>query len=92
MDEIANDLSALRAQWSGATATTAKAKAKRRAVEKSISRSSEYWTGRSAQLNVRMTPELKTAVQNAATEFGMSMADFFEAAMVAYIEKKRAKP
>jgi hypothetical protein len=57
-----------------------------------VRKSSEFWTGRSAQLNIRMTPELKYDVQAAASEFSMSMAEFFETAMLEFIAKRRAKP
>jgi predicted HicB family RNase H-like nuclease len=89
MDEL--DPDAIRKMWSGANATPAKAKANRARAEKAASKASDYWTGRSAQLNVRMTPELKIDVQEAAAEFGMSMADFFETAMLEFIAKKRGK-
>jgi predicted HicB family RNase H-like nuclease len=77
---------------SGANATPAKAKANRRRIEKAANKSSDYWTGRSAQLNIRMTPELKTDVQTAAADFGMSMADFFETAVLEFIAKNRGTP
>ena len=90
MDEIANDLKSVRALWSAPTATTAKAKAQRRKVEKAAK--SGFWTGRSAQLNIRMTPELRDDVQKAAADLGMSMADFFESAVLAFITSKGKKP
>jgi hypothetical protein len=89
MDEIA--LSKVRALWGGQNADPAKAKANRRHAEKAASKSSDFWTGRSAQLNIRMTPELKSDVQAAAAEFGMTMADFFETAVLEFITKRRAK-
>jgi hypothetical protein len=90
MDEVSNDLSKVRAMWSAPTSTTAKAKAQRRKIEKAAK--SGFWTGRSAQMNIRMTPELKDDVQKAAADFGMSMADFFESAVLAFISSKRGKP
>jgi predicted HicB family RNase H-like nuclease len=91
VDEITNDLDKVRQLWSSSTATAAKAKAKRRNVEKATRKSSEFWTGRSAQLNIRMTPELRADVQEAASEFGMSMADFFETAVLEFITKRRTQ-
>jgi predicted HicB family RNase H-like nuclease len=90
MDEVANDLAKIRAKWSSPNGTAAKAKSNRRSVEKGVRKSSEFWTGRSEQLNVRLTPELKTAVQAAAADFGMSMAEFFETAVTELM--KRGKP
>jgi predicted HicB family RNase H-like nuclease len=91
MDEL-DPLEAVRKMWSGANATPAKAKANRRRIEKAANKSSDYWTGRSAQLNIRMTPEIKADVQASAAEFGMSMAEFFETAVLELIAKKRGKP
>jgi hypothetical protein len=93
MDEIAeSDLAKVRALWAGPTASAAKAKATRRSIERQVRKSSEFWTGRSAQLNIRMTPDLKTEVQAAVAKCGMSMAEFFETAMLEFISKRRAKP
>jgi hypothetical protein len=77
--------------WNGANANPAKAKANCRRVEKAASKASGYWTGRSAQLKIRMTPELKADVQSAVEEFEMSMADFFETAVLEFIAKKRGQ-
>ena len=88
MDKL-DPLDAVRRMWSGGNATPAKAKANRRNIQKAANAASEYWTGRSAQLNIRMTPELKADVQAAAAEFNMSMADFFETAVLEFIAKKR---
>ena len=87
MDEIANPLAKVRALWSGPNAKLITAKANRRKIEKAAS----YWTGHSAQLNIRLTPELKDNVQAAAAEFGLSMADFFETAVLEFITKRRGK-
>lgn len=92
MDDVANSLDKARALWAGANAKPANAKTNRRKAEKAVSKNGDYWTGRSAQLNIRCTPELKGDVQEAASEFGMSMADFFETAVLEFITKKRAKP
>jgi hypothetical protein len=91
MDDVAS-LAKVRAMWASQNANPATAKANRRKAEKAASKAGDYWTGRSAQLNIRMTPELKTDVQAAVAEFGMSMADAFEEAMLAFITKRRGKP
>jgi hypothetical protein len=91
MDEVSNDLSKVRAMWGTPTNSTAKAKAQRRQVEKASRKRSEHWTGRSEQLNVRVTSKLKDDAQKAAADMGMSMADFFESAVLAFIASKRGK-
>jgi hypothetical protein len=93
MDEIAeSDLAKVRALWSAETGNPEKAKAIRRRTEKLASKTGDYWTGRSAQMNIRMTPDLKTEVQAAVAKSGMSMAEFFEMAMLEFMAKRRAKP
>ncbi len=91
MDEVnTNELAKIRQLWNSPNATVGKAKANRRGVERGVRKSSEFWTGRSAQLNIRLTPDLKEAVHKAAADFGMSMAEFFEVAVTEMI--KRGKP
>src|SRR5262245_49257056 len=92
MDEIKVDLDAVRRQWGGQASTVAKSKANRRGVERSVRKSSDFWTGRSAQWNIRMTPELKADVQAFVAEHeGMSIAEFFETAALELMGKKRGK-
>lgn len=93
MDEVVkSDLDKVRQNWASHASNTGKAKRQRRNVERSVDRTSTYWTGRSAQMNIRMTPEVKEDVHRAAAELGMSMADFFESAVLAFISSKRGKP
>jgi predicted HicB family RNase H-like nuclease len=91
MDEITHDLAKIRGAWGSTNANAAKAKTNRRRIEKAARRSSEFYTGRSEQLNVRLTEELKAAVQTAAKNAGLSMAEFFEMVMTAHLQSGGGK-
>jgi hypothetical protein len=87
MDGMTERYNRIRASFIGENADPAKAKANHRKAAKAASRSADYWTGRSAQLNIRMTPELKADVQAEVAARGMSMADAFEEMCLAWIAK-----
>ena len=87
MDEaLDEDLFAVRSQWKTAEARTVAATlADRRKVERASGRTSAYWTGRVAQLNIRMTTETKADTHAQAKLEGKSIAEFYEDMFRAYL-------
>jgi hypothetical protein len=94
MDGMKARYDKIRSVFAGENANPAKAKANRRRVEKAASKGADYWTGRSAQINIRCTPELKADLQAAVANAGEVMANVFEEMALRWMEgqKRGDKP
>jgi hypothetical protein len=66
--------------------TGERAKTNRRRAERSVSESRR--AGRDALLSIRLTPQLKAAIQKTAAAVGVSLSDFLEDMYIEYTGKK----
>jgi hypothetical protein len=87
MDGMKARYDRIRSVFAGENASPAKAKANRRKVEKAASKGADYWTGRSAQWNIRLTPELKADLQAEMVARDIKIADAFEEMALAWIAR-----
>jgi hypothetical protein len=90
MDGMKARYDRIRASFIGENADPAKANANHRKAAKAASKGADYWTGREAQWNIRLTPELKADIQAEIAARDMKIADAFEEAFLAWMAKKPA--
>ena len=90
-EEEAFDMSAARKLWEQKNVTRKKAdrKGQRKKLVASVDKRSLRATGRTAQFNFRATPEMKAKAQEAAEAAGLSIAEWMELAVAAYLARDR---
>jgi hypothetical protein len=90
MDEIT--LNAIRQKFRKAEGPrVGRARAEFAKAQRSVNRTSDHYTGRSAQMNVRCTPGFKDEMRKAAAEFGFpSLGEFVAEVLSEYVAKRRA--
>jgi predicted HicB family RNase H-like nuclease len=85
--EEAYDMTAARKLWEAKKVTRKKSerKSQRKKLAASVDKRSLRATGRTAQFNFRATPEMKARAQEAAEAAGLSIAEWMELAVEAYL-------
>jgi len=88
-EEEAFDMSAARKLWEQKNVTRKKAdrKGQRKKLVASVDKRSLRATGRTAQFNFRATPGMKAEAQAAAEAAGLSIAEWMELAVAAYLAR-----
>jgi predicted HicB family RNase H-like nuclease len=90
-EEEAYDMAAARKLWEAKKVSPKKAarKDKRKKLAAAVDKRSLRATGRTEQFNFRVTAEIKTKAQEAAQAAGMTIAEWMEEAVAAYLAKPR---
>jgi predicted HicB family RNase H-like nuclease len=91
-EDEAYDMAAARKLWESKKVggkKKADRKAKRKELVASVDKRSLRATGRTDQFNFRTTPEMKAKAQEAAKDSGMSIAEWMEEAVAAYLAGSR---
>ena len=92
-EDEAYDMDAARKMWKEKKLGKTKSdrKAQRKKLVGAVDKRSLRTTGRTEQFNFRASPEMKAKAQEAAQAAGVSIAEWMEEAVAAYLAKPRGE-